>query len=323
MENDTDTVKARTTPKDFFLNLGWLLTLYGSVIALLNTVFGVIDQAFPDAVNAYYVDYTGGIRSSPAWLIIIFPIFLVLSLYVRRMFLIDPSRREVWVRRWFVYLTLFLSSVTAVVDIIVLLNSFLNGELTSKFVLKVAVILAVAVAVFAYYFIDLKKESIGEMAAKAFAIGSVAAVVASIVWAFAVIGSPMAQRERRFDQERVNDLQSIQYQVINYWQAKGKLPSSLADLSDSISGYSAPADPENGTPFQYQATGKADFRLCANFDLSSMPYLEPYPSGYAAPQVMGPSGQWDHKAGNVCFSRSIDTALYPVSLKISPVSPVR
>jgi hypothetical protein len=44
------------------------------------------------------------------------------------------------------------------------------------------------------------------------------------------MGSPNSQRLFRLDQKRIVDLQNIQYQVINYWQQKEKLPEEFKAL---------------------------------------------------------------------------------------------
>ena len=213
-------------------------------------------------------------------------------------------------RKWLVYLTLFLSILTIAIDLIVLINSFLGGELTTRFSLKVLATLIVTGAVFGYYFYDLRTDGGDNKTGKMFAYGSALLVVASLVWAFAVIGSPMNERLRRFDDQRVNDLQNIQYQVINYWQSKGKLPADLNALSDSISGYNAPADPQTKAEYVYRVTGERNFQLCAEFNLPSTTNgannrTIAKPIGYG-------SDNWNHGKGEGCFDRTIDVELYPV-----------
>lgn len=321
MENNENfSSKPKTTPKDFFLNFGWLITLYVSVIALLNLVFDIINQIYPDAVSGgYYVSsgYSASIRWAIACLIIFFPIYIIITRYLRKNSETDPSRREIWVRKWFVYLTLFLSVLTIAIDLITLVNSFLGGELTTRFLLKVLATLVVTGAVFGYYFYDLRTEGGNNRTGKIFAWTSIILVAASIVWAFAVIGSPMNARLFQFDNQKVNDLQNIQYQVINYWQAKGKLPADLAALNDSISGYVAPVDSQTQQAYVYKVTGVKDFQLCADFNLSTVNNMNnnavARPVGYA-------SDNWTHGKGQKCFDRTIDSQLYPV--KPAPV-PVR
>jgi hypothetical protein len=53
---------------------------------------------------------------------------------------------------------------------------------------------------------------------------------------FVIMGTPGQVRLYRFDDQKVQDLTNIQYQVVNYWQQKQKLPDTLADLNDALSG---------------------------------------------------------------------------------------
>lgn len=305
MENTT-----HVTPKDFFLNLGWLITLYGSVISILNLLFETINRAFPDnAVNAYYsYGYSGAIRWSIAWLIVLFPIYIIITKYINRMIVVEPLKKDLWIRRWFVYLTLFLSSSTIVVDIIVLINGFLGGELTSRFGLKVLATLLVAGFVLGYYFYDLKKETRNDRLSKVFTIGSLLLVLASLIWAFTVIGSPMQERLRKFDDQRVQHLNDIQSRIITYWQAKGTLPKNLSESEDSIYGSRIPVDPETNEQYEYKIIDQKSFELCANFNLESRDGASEYYYGITT---------WKHEKGRVCFKKSIDKDLYPVRSDIN------
>ena len=125
--------------------------------------------------------------------------------------------------------------------------------------------------------------------------------------AFFIVGSPVKQRMVRLDSQRINDLNNIQWQVINYWQTKETLPSALTDLKDSLSGFEAPLDPETKTAYEYRAAGALSFELCATFGLPS----QSQEAGYA---VTGPyNGEfdsWNHAAGRICFERNMDPDRY-------------
>src|SRR4030081_3886133 len=101
--------KPRTTPKDFFLWAGAMVALYISVFSFLGLVFDYINYAFPNPLQTYYVDpYQSGISYEMASLIVMFPLFFVLMWIIHRDIVRDTSRREIWVRRWALMLTLFL-----------------------------------------------------------------------------------------------------------------------------------------------------------------------------------------------------------------------
>jgi len=104
-----DNTKPKATPKDFFLWLGAVVTLYASVGALITLLFQYIDYTFPDPLQ-YYVDpFNTAISFAMASLIVLVPASVVLFRLIRSDIARDPSRNEVWVRRWALVLTLFLA----------------------------------------------------------------------------------------------------------------------------------------------------------------------------------------------------------------------
>ena len=140
-------------------------------------------------------------------------------------------------------------------------------------------------------------------------------VAASVVAGFFIIGSPKEERSRRFDQQRVENLQFLQSEVINYWINKAKLPTNLDILKDDTRGVAIPTDPETNQPYSYKITGPVNFQLCAVFNLVSQ--LADSITGRPTPADPYFAGQnWSHEAGNVCFDRKIDKDFY------KPVKPL-
>lgn len=130
-----------------------------------------------------------------------------------------------------------------------------------------------------------------------------------------MIGSPNTQREIRFDEQRIGDLQNIQNQVIYYWQGTQKLPATLGDIVDPTRGVSLPADPLTGLSYGYNIKSPLEFSLCATFTRTSTDqggYYAPIKTAPVSPAgapYLGDSG-WSHGVGNMCFDRKIDTAFY-------------
>jgi len=60
------------------------------------------------------------------------------------------------VRRWLTYLTLFGAACTLIGDVMTLVYNALGGELTTRFVLKVAIVGAIAGLIYWYYLGDLR-----------------------------------------------------------------------------------------------------------------------------------------------------------------------
>src|SRR3989344_9571800 len=212
--------RAKTTPKDFFLWAGAMITLYAGVVAFITLLFNYINYTFPDPLRYYTDPYSSGIPYQMASLIVLTPVFLILMRIIRKNIERDPSRAEIWVRRWALFLTVFAAGATIVGDLIVLLTTFLSGEeLTFAFLLKVLVVLLVAGAGFMHFMADLWGywvQNPGRARMVNWSVGVL--VIFAIIAGFFIVGTPGQAREYRLDQQKVNDLQSIQSQVVYYWQ---------------------------------------------------------------------------------------------------------
>lgn len=312
----------KTTPKDFFLHLGATIALYAAVGALIRLSFSIIDYLNPDALSSYF--YAGSIAWPISMLVVLIPVLYVLEWLLVRGIRLVPEKKDLWIRRWRIYLTLFLAGATIIGDLIVLINTYLSGEITSRFIYKVLAILVICGIVFAYYLLArITEEEKGRAARKTVAVIGLVLILAAIVGGFFIVGSPAKQRAIRFDNERVSDLTNAQWQVVSYWQRTGKLPAALADFKDEISGMGVPNDPETGLPFEYSVTGRNSFELCAIFDLPSQDTQGRGPNyGYGGgmggtyPVKDGSNDVWSHPAGRTCFKKTIDPSQYPPSQTI-------
>ncbi len=313
----------QTTPKDFFVQFGATIALYIAAGAIINLVFSIIDYLNPDALAGYFIP--GSIVWPVSMLVVLVPILYVLEWLVNRDAIRMPEKRDIWIRKWRIYLTLFLAVALIGGDLIALINIYLNGEITGRFIWKVLAIIVVAGVIGKYYFFSIVSEGgtgffsrYARVIRKSNAWFGLIMVIAAIVGGFLIVGSPAKQRAIRFDEQRINNLTTIQYQIINYWQTKSVLPTALADLNNPIANFTVPTDPETGAQYAYSVKGSA-FELCAIFDLASSQTqaqgiaLQSYP--VQAPNIPGSSqiDSWAHPAGQACFSRTIDPALYPPS----------
>jgi hypothetical protein len=152
-------IQSKTSPKDFFLHLLAMIALYTSAISFATVVWQYINIGIPDPLEQYFsVDAArSSIRNSLSILIIFFPTYIATSLALHKSYLKDTSKRNLWVRKWLTYFTLFVAAVIILIDLVSLINTFLGGELTLRFFLKVLTVLFVAGSIGGYYIWDLKK----------------------------------------------------------------------------------------------------------------------------------------------------------------------
>jgi hypothetical protein len=310
----------KVTPKDFFLWAGAMVAAYGSVIAFITLLFQYINHAYPDPLSYGYevftTPYSGPMRFAMASLIVLVPVAVLLMRLIRRDIAKERSKADLWVRRWALVLTIFVAGAAVVGDLITLVNYFLGGDLTTRFLLKVIVLLLVAGAAFMHFFADLRGYWMKHMdRARMVAWGVAAVVVLTILAGFVIMGSPAQVRLYRFDEQKVSDLQTIQWEIVNYWQQKQMLPNTFAELEDPLKGWTAPQDPQ-GQVYRYEKTGDMSFKICATFNAASS---EARGSETMPVRAYGTlEGNFDHDAGEVCFDRTIDPERYPPYTKGVP-----
>jgi hypothetical protein len=157
--------------------------------------------------------------------------------------------------------------------------------------------------IFFYYLRDLRQKwSSQQLKILTVLISLIVLIVLS--YGFYLIGSPLKARKTNFDQRRMTDLRMIQGGIIQYWALKNKLPDSLNELTNEITGFKVPNDPESGSTYGYRVISKLSFELCAHFDLPSNQQI----SGQT--NFDERNWNWQHKIGYFCFTRKIDPSLY-------------
>ena len=292
--------KQKTSAKDFFLNLGAIVALYTVVFNLINLLFTVINKAYPQ-ITTYYYPGTYSISWPVAVLIIFFPIFILLMWLLEKGYRTEPEKKNLSVRKWLTYITLFIAGLSLAGDLVTVLYYFIDGqELTVGFLLKALVVLIMAGLVFYYYISDIR-EKLTSQSRKIWLAVSALIIIGAIVWGFAVLGSPRTQQLYKYDEQKVSDLQNINSEVQNYYQMKNVLPAALSDLTTSGNYFILPADEQTGAQYEYQKTGNASYQLCATFNkdlTASSAAMQTYPVQYGATT-------WNHPAGHYCFPENV------------------
>jgi hypothetical protein len=156
--------RAYLDARDAFLHLILFVTLYISAFQLGSLIFEFIDRALPDP--AFFTPNRIAaaksiIRFATASLIVTTPIFLYVSTLTARAIRQDPAKRNSAVRRWLTYLTLFVASAILIGDVIALVYNALGGELTGRFLLKMATVGAIAGGSFVFYLRRVRSDENG------------------------------------------------------------------------------------------------------------------------------------------------------------------
>lgn len=292
-----------------------IIVLAVSAVNLGTLLFQYVNIYVPDAAiqQCFGTSCQDAIRWSLASIIVVFPVLFWAWRFIQRDVAANPEKVDARVRRWLLFLTLFVAGCVLIGDAVSLIYSWLQGDLTMQFVLKVVSVLYIAGTIFYYFLKSLHPET--RHFAKVVGWVAVVVVLASVVTGFFTSGSPFRARNERLDAQRVSDLQQIQYQIVyTHWQSKGALPATLADLADPISSFIVPVDPVTKQSYEYIRRDARSFSLCAAFTTKSTldaQQMQAYPVKGSVQDT-----NWSHDVGRVCFERTIDPQLYPVQSPI-------
>lgn len=270
------TTKPKVAATDFFLYLGYIVSFYVFVVTYVTFLFSLINTLFPDRQYNYYDPYGTQMRFSVSMLIVATPlvIFLLKKIYAKLRE--NPEQQELSIRKWGLYLTLTLSVAALAIDLVVLINTFLGGEISTRFTLKALTIIVIGAVVYWH----TRKELHNEIApnpklAKGLGWSVALIVVASVVLGFTYIGSPTMLPNIRDDNQRENDLGMLRSQVVDFYQNKnGSLPQTLEDINvGNPYPFKIPKDPATDAPYGYRVVESKvvnkvtfkSFELCATF----------------------------------------------------------
>ena len=302
---------AKSSARDVFSYLLLIAMFIVGVVSFLTLLFQYINIQFPDTLDYWWKEGSlAAIRGAISALVVSWPVVIFMSVFIGKDWRADEGKQNIWIRKWLLHLMLFVSALTIIIDLITLINTYLDGEISVRFGLKVLAVLLVAAAVFWYYLWELKRDPVKSTRVTIWtAVVSSVVIVVAIVASLFVVGSPAKQRDARLDQNRVSDLQTIQSSLIDYWRDKETLPENLTALEDDIIGYRNPTDPESGEVYEYSVTGELDFQLCATFTTESDgsdQNVYPVPMMYDFGYMGGDFDVWSHAEGRTCFDRTID-----------------
>jgi hypothetical protein len=298
---DTHSEKQHLSPKDVFLHLLTMLALYFTAGSIITLLFQYVNVLIPDPLFSESYDgqraYLGPLRFALSSLVITFPSFIGLSWLLHKGYKADSSRRATRLRKWLIYFTVFVTAIIIAADLIGVVYNYLEGELTSRFALKAVSVLVVAGIIFAYYLWDVRQEQVSEKV-RYFAWPVIIVITAGIIGGFVLAGSPQQERLYRIDEQRLNDLYSLNSQVYSYYSSHNQLPQ--------LQHVTVPTDPVTEEPYEYRVLNDTTFELCTTFNFSDHSNTsKTYPaSEYGMMEV-----SWYHGAGYTCFTRSIEPAL--------------
>lgn len=249
-----------------------LVTLVFTSLAVGMVIFQIINKKIIDLLSNAPGDFNQDIlKFAISAIIIAAPIYFVMTWLINKNLLSGKLERGSGVRKWLTYFILLISAVVMISWLIGTINSFLNGELTLKFILKSLTSILISALIFSFYLYDIKREEVSKNnnIIRVYFYGSIAIAAIALIAAFFFIDSPLVVRDQKFDQAVINKFSQIDYAINAYYGENKKLPADLNALANGGSTYyilaADIADPATGKAFDYNLKADNTYELCATF----------------------------------------------------------
>jgi len=282
----------------------YMLSLVALIFMALSTgmiIFQIINKNIKDLVDMYSYDSTA-LKFAISAIIISTPIYYVLMWLIGKSLFEGKLSKESEIRRWLSYLILFIASVVMIGWLIATIFSFLNGELTLKFILKSLTSIIISATVFTYYFYDIRRAEIAgkkDKIIKIYFYSSLAIIIAVLISAFVFVESPAETRNLKRDNEILNRFSNIDGAMNSFFSIKGKLPNDLNELMANVDyiNENNTKDPITGQKFDYKVIDDRTYEICSNFMTSNKGEIKDQYSYY--------NDVWPHDKGYQCIKKNI------------------
>lgn len=306
----------------------YMLSLVALVFTSLATgmvIFQIINKKIIDTLD-YAPGFfdQGDLKFGISAIIIAAPIYFILTKLINKNILVGKLDKESGIRKWLTYFILLISAVVMIGWLIGTINSFLNGELTLKFILKALTAILISALIFSYYLYDIRRSDVSKNnnIIRVYFYGSIAIVVAALVASFFFIDSPQTVRLQKYDQNIINKFSQIDSAINAYYGENSKLPINLDALLEGgpSAAYSLIendiTDPGTNKFFEYKVGGKDTYELCATFKTENKSLANDKSAYYDYVDT-----RWLHGAGYQCLKQRVAqidrTKPAPVSVPVN------
>lgn len=254
--------------KYVFYYLLALVALAFTAVSVGLVVFAIINQTL--ASPWFYSDSNSSLRFAISALLIATPIFFVTTSLIFKGLRKGELEIDSPARRWLTYLILFVSAVTILGVLIAVMNNFLSGDFTARFILQMLTVILIAGIIFSFYLYDIRRDNPqeGGVVIKAFFWGALVLILASFVAAWFFVESPSVTRAKKLDNKMINSISMVENSINSFYEDKGRLPQDLAEIQSSRYVYFSDqdlVDSDSGLPLVYEPSEGGDYKLCATF----------------------------------------------------------
>lgn len=234
----------------------------GNTLALL---YAQIDLRMPepDQLNGY--SDLAGLRWSMAALIVFVPLFWAMDRKDRVATASDSSRRHGTMRRWLSAIAMLVAMITLLGDALYLIYSWLDGQVTVRFLVKSVTVALMSLIVLAYFRVD--RDLPFRLARLPAAWVLAGAAILSLALTLLTVGGPAQGQMEQRDRWRLSDLRTLAEDVAACSRIdRANLPDMLDPMTCTrnpmlLTGY---AD-----AITYERIAPTEFVLCTEVEFPS------------------------------------------------------
>lgn len=287
----------------FFYMLS-LVALVFMAIATGMIIFQIINKNIVDVLEQFSSRFSADqLKFAISALLISAPIFYITTRLIFKNLYAGTLNKDAGVRKWLTYFILFVAAVVVIGWLIGIVNSFLGGEITLKFIFKAITAIGISAIIFSFYLYDMRRENIVGAKDKVIRIyfyGSLIIVIATFIAALFIVESPTEARDRRLDNAILDNFNQIDRAMNDYYSDYSKLPASLDELVTDINILTDDdiKDPISKEKFGYNIKEANVYEICANFKTSNKDELDVNKYEYT-------DKRWLHDAGEQCLSQKV------------------
>lgn len=141
------------------------VSLYISSLAFAGVAHYTVNKLIPDTLEraTYYFsenDYL--LRWYLASLIVAFPIFAAMFLILKRQTINKPMIKNIRARKQLIYITLTVTFLIMVIDLIKTIYDFLNGAVTTRSLANFVVTVIISGSIFLYFLFEVREDRKGK-----------------------------------------------------------------------------------------------------------------------------------------------------------------
>jgi hypothetical protein len=287
----------------FFMYMVSFLSLAIFATGIGNIIFQIINKSISDDIGYAYAGQfsQSAVKYGIATLLIAMPVYFIVMYFINKKIFQGEIKNNSMIRKWLIYIVLFITAAVIIGDLISLVFSLLDGDLTTKFLLKALTVLVIAGSIFGYYVWDIRKDKRKGnryLVNRIFFTGGIIISVIILVASFFIVDSPQVARDKKVDQETIRSLKHLTSQIRFYYEKNKKLPNKIEDMENINRALKNNFKKIDG--IEYSKLGELSYEICAYFrrDMSEKDSNRIYYLGNF-------EENWDYSQGKNCFSKKI------------------